>query len=311
MHSKWRYRVMGIGASGLLGFGVSGCGLSGNLAVPFEGPSTHQGTVQSLASAVSGSTTPSSNVFPTTSSETKSMSASPGSTVKTSNTGGGTSSSYPAVVNQALQWLHARTSRALGAPTWIPGAAKVKGQYLSPTTNVSQQGWAIFLHLTSRPYGVNNPAINQSPHTRNWVSWGLNVMTPSQLDTHQLGLLEAYNPIGPNHPPVTTGTSHSISLGTGITGKLYENGTVIWHEGNWTLMVQGTDANRGPDVAQAKTLEAYLHTASLPPHPGLIDVYQNTASVDWLNGRFLFSIMGGREPAPDVLHMAVSWRPLS
>lgn len=45
-------------------------------------------------------------------------------------------------------------------------------QYVSPTTNVSAQGWAILLHLMPHPYEVNNPAINQSLHTQN-CAWYL------------------------------------------------------------------------------------------------------------------------------------------
>lgn len=301
--------TLGLIVTGLFGLGVAGCGVTGRLAATPTGSGTHHihGTAQSSGAGTSGSTTPSSNVSPSASSASNSTSTSPSSVAHASTTiTAGTSSPYTAVVTQALQWLQARTHQPLGAPTWIPRA---QGQYVSPTTNLSTQGWAIFLHLTNHPYEVNNPAINQSPDTQNWVSWGLNVMTPSQLATNRLGLLEAYSQMGPTHPPVTTGAPQPVSLGTGITGSLYGNGTVIWHEGDWTLMVQGTGTKGASDVADAKTLVAYLHTASLPPYPGLVDVFQNTASVDWLTGQSLFSILGRHEPALDVLHMAVSWRP--
>ena len=264
-----------------MGLGIVGCGVNG----PNVANAPRSGT----------ETTPSTP--PSTSSTASARRSSP--------------SPYKPVVAHALHWLQARTHEPLGAPTWIPNISRTQTPYVSPTAQVSTHGWAILLHLTRHPYGVNNPAINQSPHTQNGVSWGLNVMTPGQLVTHRLTLLEAYSQIGPSHPPITTGTPHSVSLGTGITGSLYGNGTIVWHEGDWTLIVQGTGTNGTPDVAEAKTLVAYLHTASLPPDPGLVAVYQNTASVDWLNGRFLFSIVGGQKPAQDVLRMAVSWRPVS
>ncbi len=309
MHSTVRHPMIGLSLTGLLGFGVAGCGVAGHLATPLTGPGPAH---VSHAVKTSGAETPSPSASPPHSpsaSTSRVTTASASTSTSPATTPAGTSSPYTAVVSQTLQWLQARTHQPLGAPTWIPSASTPQGQYVSPTANLSAQGWAIFLHLTNHPYEVNNPAINQSPDTQNWVSWGLNVMTPSQLATHRLGLLEAYSEMGPSHPPVTTGTPQPVPLGTGITGSLYGNGTVIWHEGDWTLMVQGTGG--ASDVAGAKTLVAYLHTASLPPYPGLVDVVQNTASVDWLTGSSLFSIMGGHEPALDVLHMAVSWRPLS
>ena len=314
MNSTLRHRIIGLIVTGLFGLGVAGCGVTGRLAATPTGSGTHHihGTAQSSGARTSGSTTPSSSVSPSASSASNSTSTSPSSVAHASTTTtAGTASPYTAVITQALQWLQARTHQPLGAPTWIPSASMVSGQYVSPTTNLSAQGWAIFLHLTNHPYGVNNPAINQSPDTQNWVSWGLNVMTPGQLATNRLGLLEAYSQMGPSHPPVITGTSQPVSLGTGITGALYGNGTVVWHEGDWTLTVQGTGTNGASDVAEAKTLVAYLHTAFLPPYSGLVDVVHNTASVDWLEGSSLYSIMGAQEPAVDVLHMAVSWHPLS
>ncbi len=317
MNSLLRHPIIGLSLTGLLGFGVAGCGVSGQLAAtPTKSGTSHiSGTVKTARTRTLGSTSPSPSASSARNSTFASSSNQPTTSVPTSTTQTttptGTSSPYTAVVTQALHWLQARTPQPLGAPRWIPRVSDARGQYVSPTTNVSAQGWAIFLHLTPRPYEVNNPAINQSPHTQNWVSWGLNVMTPSQLKTHQLGLLEAYGQMGPSHPPATTGTAQSVSLGTGITGSLYGNGTVVWHEGDWTLMVQGTGTNGTPDITEAKTLVAYLHTAYLPPYPGFVDVYQNTASVDWLKGRLLFSIMGGHEPALDVLHMAASWHPYS
>lgn len=176
----------------------------------------------------------------------------------------------------------------------------------------STAGWAIFLHGTPRQYNVNNPTINQSSTTYPLVSFGREAMTRIvHSATERLQTLEAYSQMGPNTPSPTTGAWHSVSLGTGISGSLYGNGTVAWHEGAWTLIVQGTGTNSKSDVAEATMLVAYLHTASLPPYPGLVDVVQNTASIDWIQGLSLFSMMGGHEPALDVLHMAVSWRPLS
>ena len=60
--------------------------------------------------------------------------------------------------------------------------------------------------------------------------------------THRLTLLEVYSQMGPSHPSVTSGTPHSVSLGTGIAGSLCGNGTIVWHEGKWTLIVQATAA---------------------------------------------------------------------
>ncbi len=282
MRMRKRQALWWLGLSGLVGLGIVGCGVSGpNVA---NAPRSGTGTTPS---------TP-----PSTSSTASARRSSP--------------SSYKPVVAQALQWLQARTHEPLGAPTWIPNISRTQTPYVSPTAQVSTRGWAISLHLTRHPYGVNNPAINQSPDTQNGVSWGLNVMTPGQLATHRLTLLEAYSQMGSSHPPITTGTPQAVSLGTGITGSLYGNGTIVWHEGDWTLIVQGTSATKtSSDVAEAKALVTYLHTASLPPDPGLVDVFQHTASVDWLAAHALFSIMGCQEPAHDVLHMAASWHPVS
>ncbi len=69
-------------------------------------------------------------------------------------------------------------------------------------------------------------------------------------------------------PPVFAGmTSHSVSLGNGITGKLYSDvGIVRWHEGLWTLDVEAGSARS--DVALAMRIVAYLHKNLLPETHG-------------------------------------------
>lgn len=306
-----RHILGGLGLAGLIGGGVVGCGVSGHLTAT----STHSGNhhVSGTAHTSELSSTPSPTTAPNTTS--RSPSTAPSSTATPTSSGTTPSaavtpvSPYNPVVAQALTWTHAHTALALGAPTWLPGMPSSTGAYLAATASATTTDWAVSLHGTAHPFGVNNPAIAAAASTHPWVSFGTQALSTSQRTTSPLSLLEAYSQMGPSHPAVTAGTPKPVALGDGITGTVYGNGTVLWHEGDWTMVVQGTSGSA--DVSAAKPLVAYLHTAYLPPHPGLVDVFQNTASVDWINGHTLVSIQGGPVPAVDVLHMAVTWRPWS
>ncbi len=305
-----RHILWGLGLTGLIGIGAVGCGVSGHLtATPTHAGTYHiSGTVHT--SGVSTAPSPSPSHAATSSSPSTRTSTPPTtSSVTTSSTAVTPASPYNPVVSQALTWTHAHTALALGAPTWLPGMPSSTGAYLAATASATAAGWAVTLHGTAHPFGVNNPAIAAGASTHPWVSFGTQALSSSQRSTSPLSLLEAYSQMGPSHPAVTAGTPKQVALGEGITGTVYGNGTVRWHEGDWTMVVQGTSG--AADVAAAKPLVAYLHTAYLPPHPGLVDVFQNTASVDWINGHNLVSIQGGPVPAIDVLHMAVTWRPWS
>lgn len=308
-----RHILWGLGLTGLIGTGAIGCGVSGHLtATPTHSGTDHvSGTVHT--SGVSSTPSPSPSHAATSSSPSTRTSTPPTASSVTTSSTAGTSASpaspYNSVVAQALTWVHAHPAPALGAPTWLPSMPNTTGRFLAATASASTQGWAVALHGTAHPYGVNNPAIAAAASTHPWVSFGTQALSASQRTTSPLSLLEAYSQMGPSHPAVTAGTPKPVALGEGITGTVYGNGTVLWHEGDWTMVVQGTSGSA--DVAAAKPLVAYLHTAYLPPHPGLVDVFQNTASVDWINGHTLVSIQGGPVPAVDVLHMAVTWHPWS
>ncbi len=222
--------------------------------------------------------------------------------------------SYPQfapVVRESLQWMSGRDAQGPGAPAWIPALPPgQKGDFISATASLAAQGWDVALHETRQPYGINTPSINASPYTRPFVSWGMNAMTAGQMHTAaslagRLQLLESYSSLGPSHPALSTANSRAVALGSGITGTLYSNHTVLWHEGLWTVAVQGSTG--AGDVAEAKPLVAYLSHAALPPDPGFVSVFQNTASVDWLQGTRLYSIDGGQQPALSALHMATSF----
>jgi hypothetical protein len=226
-----------------------------------------------------------------------------------------TGASYPEfapVVRGTLQWLASKNAPEAGAPAWIPPLPDARqADFISATASVSAQGWGVELHETRHPYGINYPSINASPHTHPFVGWGMNHMIPGQMGSAEtaagrLSLLESYSNLGPTHPPVTTAVSRRVNLGEGIMGQLYSNHTVLWHEGLWTMMVQGNSGAH--DVAEAKPLVSYLHQNALPPYPGLIAVLQDTASADWLQGTSLYGIEGGQEPALSVLHMATSFQ---
>lgn len=286
-----KHILWGIGLTGLMGIGALGSGVSA-AQLNFT-PTYHvSGTIH--ASGASRSPSPASSTHK------------PGHSRGVPSLKSSTSFPYNPVVTEALNWAKARTKMSLGAPTWLPSLPKTVGAYLSATATATAGGWSVALHGTAKPYGINNPAIAQAASTHPWVSFSTQTLTTSQETASPLSLLEAYSQMGPSHPTITTGTAHQVALGDGITGSWYSNGTLLWHEGDWTLVVSGSH-----DLATAKPMVAYLHQAYLPPHPGLVAVFQNRASIDWLQGRHLLSIQGGPVPALDVLHMAVTWRPRS
>ncbi len=246
--SRSRHILWGLGLTGLIGTGAVGCGVSGHLtATPTHSGTYHvSGTVHT--SGVSSTPSPSPSHAATSSSPSTRTATSPtASSVTTASTAGTPASPYNSVVAQALTWAHAHTTLALGAPTWLPGMPSSTGAYLAATATASAHGWAVTLHGTAHPYGMNNPAIAASPSTHPWVSFGTQALSASQRTTSRLSLLEAYSQMGPSHPAVTAGTPKPAALGEGITGTVYGNGTVLWHEGDWTMVVQGTSGSA--DVA--------------------------------------------------------------
>lgn len=100
-----------------------------------------------------------------------------------------------------------------------------------------------------------------------------------------------------------------VSLGNGITGKLYNQvGLVRWHEGLWTCSVQaGSDAS---DLALASRIVAYLHTHLLPETHGYL-VVKNTPQAQfshlyWVWGDVLYNVYSVHS-ALQALQMAVSY----
>ena len=102
---------------------------------------------------------------------------------------------------------------------------------------------------------------------------------------------------------------HTISLGNGISGKLYNQlGMVLWREGLWTFNVQaGSDA---ADVALAERMVGYLHTHLLPETHGSVTVKNTPAAqfsqLYWVWGDVLYHVYSVHS-AMQGLEMAVSY----
>lgn len=263
------------------------------------------------------------------------------------NSGAPASSASPSAANnlsssigptalQALQYLSSHTTLILGAPTVVPHLPSPSG-YLAAQAQASSTGWVVHLLETTRAYAVNNPQIPQhlidAPQTyaAAIASFGVTHLTgtiPSsgnpQLPSFlwQEGLIASG--MGPNAlgPLTLTGDqSRTVNLGYGITGTLYQQNSfysnLVWQEGEWTFVVMNTNKRQAVSIAQP--VVTYLHTAYLPPHPGLVAInigaHGAYTHLDWIANRMLYHInndtLAVQNNAVEACQMAVSWHSYS
>ncbi len=232
---------------------------------------------------------------------------------------------------QALQYVASRTSLPLGAPTVLPRLPSPSG-YWAGQVQASSVAWTVHLMETTEPYQVNSVKIPQhlvdgpQSYAAAVASFGIMSLHGSApaVGTAQWtnflwqeGLISSglqRNAMGPLIPP--DAQTESVNLGDQIVGTWYranaENGTLIWHEGDWTLAVKGGESSA---LGMSRPVAAYLHKASLPPYPGLVEIATGVHGVftriDWVAQHRLYHINNDTVGAHNALRacqMAVSWQ---
>jgi hypothetical protein len=240
----------------------------------------------------------------------------------------GNAQNYPAVVAQALAELAPKLRYLpLGGPTTLPEEPPSRA-YLTALTSVTPHGWLVRVMKARHPYAVDNPAIeSQAAHAVQVATFG--VVRPDGRPPRQAGAGmadylwrqalaadgEGGAAGGPLVPPGRRG--RTVALGDAISGRLVPvpSGAVslVWHEGEWTLVVMDTTARTA--VALARPVVAYLHRAFLPPHPGLvairIGVHGLVTRLAWLSGGDVFHVSNHVEYKDNPVAacaMAVGWQ---
>lgn len=235
---------------------------------------------------------------------------------------------YPPVVAQALAALAGRVGGLpLGAPASLPPEPP-SHTYLTARTVVRGSGWRVQVLKADQAYAVNNPAIlSASAHAEPVVGFGVARLgaplsalagAARTIALWRAGLRARGLASRRVRPPLPSGRALAhVALGAGIAASLYGAGggtdTLVWHEGDWTLIV--ADTTSATAQALARPIVAYLHRAFLPPDPGLIvvaiGVHGVYTRIDWSAGPLLYyvdnDLRAGDNPV-SACAMAVTWR---
>lgn len=230
---------------------------------------------------------------------------------------------------QALHYVASRTSLPVGAPTVLPRLPSPSG-YWAGQVQASRLSWTVHLMETTEPYPINSQKIPQhlvdapQSYAAAVASFGIMSLPGSapavgQRTTFlwQESLISSGlngNALGPLIPP--DAQTEPVNLGDQTMGTWYqsnvESGTLIWHEGEWTLAVKGSESSA---LGIARPVAVYLHKVSLPPHPGLVEiatgVHGVATRIDWVAQHALYHLNNdtvGEHNALRACQMAVSWQ---
>lgn len=238
-----------------------------------------------------------------------------------------TLSADQSVVDQALGDLVGHVHHLpLGGPTVLPPEPP-SHTYLTAETSVRRNGWLVQVYKTDAPYAVDNPAI-QRPASDPVAVADFGVIRPARRAPSKGGaaaylwaesLLATGDSVASAGPllPSAHGPGETVDLGLGVQGTLLavSDGTVtlVWHEGDWTLVVRDTTPDTA--VAIARPVVAYLHKAYMPPHPGLVAIEIGVdgigTRVAWIKGPYVYHIENrlrfGDNPTA-ACAMAVHWQ---
>ena len=234
---------------------------------------------------------------------------------------------------QALHYVASRTSLPLGAPTVLPRLPSPSG-YWAGQVQASQMSWTVHLMETAEPYQINSAKIphhlidapqscavptavasfgimslHGSAPAVGTAQWTTFLWQESLISSGMNG-----NALGPLIPP--NAQSEPVSLGDQTVGTWYqanaESGTLIWHEGDWTLAVEDSESSA---LKIARPVAVYLHKVSLPPYPGLVEiatgVHGVATRIDWVAQHALYHIDNdtvGEHNALRACQMGVSWQ---
>lgn len=232
------------------------------------------------------------------------------------------------VIAQALGDLSGHVHHLpLGGPTVLPPEPP-SHTYLTAETSAHKTYWLVRAYKTSVPYAVNNPAIGKAGSHRIAIA-SFGVVRPTSAVPHsnqdaRAAFLWRESLLATGLSPDDTGpllpssraAEEKVDLGDGVNGTLLtvsaHTVTLLWHEGDWTLVVRDTTPQTA--VAMARPVVAYLHKAYMPPYPGLVAIGIGVEGVytriAWMDGPFAYhlenDLLWGNNPVA-ACAMAVHW----
>ncbi len=208
---------------------------------------------------------------------------------------------WPTLVLQSLGLIQGHTAVALMGPASVPrgNSAKVSFSASQYTVNVFQCPAADPINSSAIGHGLCGAMAS--------FAEGFGATRYPSHAAAQAAL--AYQP--PSGTPVT------MSLPGGLTGSRWRisgqtgphnTATIVWHEGNWTLVVSGGP----PEQSSALLVTHLLQHYRLPPHTGLltVDVAGDGlhTSVQWVLGSTVYFTSAMHNPAHAII-MAASIEP--
>ncbi|HTV12578.1 MAG TPA: hypothetical protein VME20_12040 [Acidimicrobiales bacterium] len=184
----------------------------------------------------------------------------------------GTPSSWPAVVDEAMNYLQRRTRVPLEAPRALPGAGPVPS---SAQASASRSEYSVALYGCPSALPVNNPGIGTGVCGTMADYYGYFRGNAYADVAGALGALRLPAPTCPDKA--------AVPLAAGVVATLYSgpspegNCEAVWHEGHWSFALTGDldGGTRGdatvPWHQVANEVISYLRGRSLPGAQGYME----------------------------------------
>lgn len=235
----------------------------------------------------------------------------PTTTATTTTTAKGPgSSSFPTIVNQAMEALQPPAS-GMEAPTTLPAT----NSFVSAEANKSLDGsYSVTLIATTKPEPVNSAALGPAAAD---PSSDLGTFSTTPVDSASTAasyLQSALTGCAGSERPLQLTSSASTAAATCSTAQ---GPAVVWNSGGWKVQVLDEGGTSVP-YAQATALASWLRTHSLPSATqGVISVTvpgspqagtATTSAVIWYLGEEVYQVSApGSELA--ALYLAAAMRP--
>lgn len=208
---------------------------------------------------------------------------------------------WPKLVAQSLALVRGHTQVALQGPTVLPRGNSARVSFSAARYTVN-----FFECPSVEP--LNSPHIGQG-------MCGAMAAYADGFGGRMYATPAAAREALAYQPP--SGTPVAMSLPGGLTASrwpisgrsgLGSTAAVVWHEGEWTIVVTGGPGERAAAVLVARLLQRYR----LPAHPGLLNIDAAGdglhTSAQWVVGSTVYTTSAMHNPA-HALVMAASTRP--
>lgn len=217
-------------------------------------------------------------------------------------------------ISEAMRFIQNRTQIQLMAPT-LPIYHPESNQWsIGALAQAGQTQYNVTLQWTKQPLPLNSPALQASLNAGLAQLIGGFGANQYKSDSAAVQQLYQSNPgdVAPAYIEPPAGSSQSlIHLGHGMVGTDYQqpdNSLIVWHEGKWTLQVEGTIPTA---ISVAKELVNYFNQKLLPETRGTLAVNitgdGNHTAAEWVFGSTLYECWDYRS-ALEAAKMAVSMR---